>query len=110
MVFFGVYLVSILFYMVLSGFYGFHNDMENIDPLDNVLVTPTSEQLRSNTTVEKLNEDHPDNCAICQDPMNKDQEVRTITYCNHMFHIDCIDTWLGRNIHCPCCRHDIRVT
>ena len=82
--------------------------LANMDNLENVIVTPTPEQLRDNTTVTVLQENKDDNCAICQDPLNKDHEVRTITHCDHMFHIQCIDTWFQRDIHCPCCRHDIR--
>jgi len=82
---------------------------ENMEDLfQNVPIIPTQEQLRNNTSVTRLSEDHPDNCAICQDPMSMNQDIRTLHHCQHIFHLDCIDTWFGRNIHCPCCRHDIR--
>jgi len=82
--------------------------LQNLDNLNDVPIIPTAEHLRNNTTVKKLDEDYADNCAICQDPMVKDQDVRTINHCQHIFHMQCIDTWFQRNIHCPCCRHDIR--
>lgn len=78
------------------------------DLLEDVPIIPTDEQLRNNTTVVTLTEDKSDNCAICQDPLLKDQQTRTINHCNHMFHQTCIDTWFQRNIQCPNCRHDIR--
>jgi len=77
-------------------------------PLQNVLVIPTEEQVRNNTTLYMMDEDSTENCAICQDPFLKDQEARTITHCLHMFHRTCIDTWFQSNCHCPNCRHDIR--
>jgi hypothetical protein len=80
----------------------------NLGDLEDVPIIPTDEHLRNNTTVRCLEADVGDNCAICQDPMNATQNIRTITHCEHMFHIQCIDTWFQRNIHCPCCRHDIR--
>jgi hypothetical protein len=76
--------------------------------LEDVPIIPTAEHLRNNTTVRQLDADIGDNCAICQDPLTATQEVRTINHCQHMFHMQCIDTWFQRNIHCPCCRHDIR--
>jgi hypothetical protein len=77
-------------------------------PLQDVLVIPTEEQVRNNTTLRTLDEDSTENCAICQDPFLEDQEVRTITHCRHDFHRTCIDTWFQSNCHCPNCRHDIR--
>jgi len=83
-------------------------DMDQFSDLENVPVAPTEEHLRANTKVTQLEADHDDACAICQDPMKKEQEVRTLTHCQHIFHMDCIDTWFRQNIQCPCCRHDIR--
>ena len=80
----------------------------NLGDLEDVPIIPTDEHLRNNTTVTRLEVDIGDNCAICQDPLVTTQDVRTINHCQHMFHIQCIDTWFQRNIHCPCCRHDIR--
>jgi len=34
--------------------------------------------------------------------------VRKINGCGHLFHINCIDTWLEENITCPVCRTDLR--
>ena len=54
-------------------------------------------------------EQQDDNCAICQDVIEINQSVRRLTHCNHYFHEICIDTWFQRNVHCPTCRHDIRI-
>ena len=51
---------------------------------------------------------NPDNCAVCQDQLKKEQEARTINHCSHMFHRECIDRWFETNVQCPCCRYDIR--
>jgi hypothetical protein len=50
-------------------------------------------------------------CAICQDPLMAETEVRPlreITHCEHIFHQTCIDRWFTRNVRCPVCRFDIR--
>jgi len=47
-------------------------------------------------------------CAICLSNM-KISEYKT-TYCNHLFHPDCLNTWLEHHITCPICRHNIGST
>ena len=48
-------------------------------------------------------------CAICISEFNEGEEVRNLP-CGHMFHIGCIDEWLGLNVTCPLCKQDVRVT
>ena len=76
--------------------------------LQPVVVRPTAEQIAANTTVGNLVSDTDHSCAICQDQLTSDQEGRKLNACGHWFHKTCIDTWLGTNVHCPVCRHDIR--
>lgn len=73
-----------------------------------VVVRPTAEQIAANTTVGNLVSDTEHTCAICQDQLTNEQEGRKLNACGHWFHKNCIDTWLGTNVHCPVCRHDIR--
>lgn len=73
-----------------------------------VVVRPTPEQIEANTTVGNLVSDTDNSCAICQDVLTAEQEGRKLNACGHWFHRECIDTWLGTNVHCPVCRHDIR--
>jgi hypothetical protein len=76
--------------------------------LEPVTVRPTQQHLEENTTLTRLTETHSDNCAICQDPMENDQMMRTILYCGHAFHQSCVDVWFNESVRCPTCRHDIR--
>ena len=45
-------------------------------------------------------------CTICQDDYKNNDLIRQIK-CNHIFHINCIDTWLlDYNYKCPICRQE----
>ncbi|KAI5783890.1 hypothetical protein DFH27DRAFT_487773 [Peziza echinospora] len=46
-----------------------------------------------------------DKCLVCLSEYETGEECRSLTQCNHVFHKECIDTWLttGRNS-CPLCR------
>ena len=76
---------------------------QNLEP---VVVRPTRQQIQSATTVLQLTTIEP--CSICQDSIQIGQNARKLNHCSHVFHEGCIDTWFGRNVHCPICRHDIR--
>jgi hypothetical protein len=75
-------------------------------PMEDVIVSPSTEQIRLATTVSNTPMD--DNCAICQEEVMPDAEIRTINQCNHAFHKGCIDQWFDRSVFCPICRIDIR--
>lgn len=74
-----------------------------------VPVYPTAREIDNASTTFMTTEQQDDNCAICQDVIESNQTVRRLTHCNHYFHQLCIDTWFQRNVHCPSCRHDIRI-
>jgi len=76
---------------------------QNLEP---VVVRPTRQQIQAATTVLQLTTVEP--CSICQDSIQVGQNARKLNHCSHVFHEGCIDTWFGRNVHCPICRHDIR--
>jgi hypothetical protein len=77
---------------------------------DPVVVRPTEAQIDAATVLNTVTIQLETPCAVCQDTMNVQQMTRTINTCRHTFHTTCIDTWFQRNVHCPICRHDIRIT
>ena len=85
---------------------GFINSL--FGPMEDVVVSPSTEQIRLATTVSKTEKSMDDNCAICQEEVVTDSEIRTINHCNHAFHKGCIDQWFERSVFCPICRIDIR--
>ena len=46
------------------------------------------------------------NCTICMDNINKNESCKKLE-CGHIFHSNCIDTWLNRVLECPVCRQTI---
>lgn len=50
------------------------------------------------------------NCTICFEDFKMNDRVRELC-CAHIFHPDCVDTWLiGHSNCCPYCREEIEVT
>ncbi|XP_060217944.1 E3 ubiquitin-protein ligase ATL31-like [Lycium barbarum] len=46
-------------------------------------------------------------CAVCLNEFEDDETLRLIPKCDHVFHPDCIDAWLGSHDTCPVCRADL---
>ena len=76
--------------------------------MEPVIVRPTLQQIAANSTIVDVASINGA-CAICQENMDNTEQIRRLNRCHHMFHDDCIGTWLQQNVHCPTCRHDIRV-
>lgn len=47
-------------------------------------------------------------CTICIEDFVEREEVRVLP-CSHLYHLKCIDKWLGSNRTCPVCKSDIRI-
>lgn len=44
-------------------------------------------------------------CSICLESMELDEEVRELITCTHVFHRECLDTWVNDgHVTCPLCR------
>lgn len=43
-------------------------------------------------------------CAVCLSVLEDGEMVRVLPNCKHMFHVECIDMWLGSHPTCPLCR------
>ncbi|PIN25926.1 hypothetical protein CDL12_01340 [Handroanthus impetiginosus] len=49
-------------------------------------------------------------CSVCLCKVDEGDEVTELR-CNHLFHIACLDRWLGYgNMTCPLCRINLRLT
>lgn len=57
------------------------------------------------STLNRVTPSEPVQCGICLDDIN---EECIQLFCNHKFHINCLQPWLTRNhTTCPTCRADI---
>ncbi|KAM7277765.1 hypothetical protein ACFE04_004899 [Oxalis oulophora] len=43
-------------------------------------------------------------CLICLGEFEEREAIKTIPYCSHAFHLQCIDRWLAWHVTCPVCR------
>uniref|UniRef100_A0A803KPC2 RING-type E3 ubiquitin transferase n=1 Tax=Chenopodium quinoa TaxID=63459 RepID=A0A803KPC2_CHEQI len=43
-------------------------------------------------------------CAVCLGAFEEKEMVRLLPKCGHVFHADCVDTWLRMHVTCPVCR------
>ncbi|KAL2464391.1 E3 ubiquitin-protein ligase [Forsythia ovata] len=43
-------------------------------------------------------------CAICLESFVEGDECKSLPTCQHIFHANCVDQWLGRKLNCPTCR------
>ncbi|KAK8560937.1 hypothetical protein V6N13_026372 [Hibiscus sabdariffa] len=44
-------------------------------------------------------------CRVCLESMEKNDEMRQLCMCSHVFHRQCIDTWVDEGrVTCPLCR------
>uniref|UniRef100_A0A7C8ZD05 RING-type E3 ubiquitin transferase n=1 Tax=Opuntia streptacantha TaxID=393608 RepID=A0A7C8ZD05_OPUST len=46
-------------------------------------------------------------CVVCLSTLEEDDLARRLPNCNHVFHAECIDTWLTAQPTCPICRIEI---
>jgi hypothetical protein len=75
-----------------------------------VIVRPSAETIQQATEQRTISEPPPPDgvCVICQEEFEIGATVRTIRYCQHVFHGDCIMRHFETSVRCPTCRHDIR--
>ncbi|CAI9779660.1 unnamed protein product [Fraxinus pennsylvanica] len=43
-------------------------------------------------------------CAICLESFIEGDDCKILPSCQHLFHANCVDQWLGRKLNCPTCR------
>lgn len=56
------------------------------------------------TVYQKVEESETVECSVCLSLLQNGEMARTLPNCNHTFHADCVDKWLGTQSTCPICR------
>lgn len=89
----------------------FQNLFQNPSLFQNVIVSPTSEQI-TNATETILYDSNMDfindRCPITLEEFQENERVVRITHCGHTFGESSIQNWFRTNVRCPVCRFDIR--
>jgi hypothetical protein len=86
-------------------------DVNLLDSLTSVRVTPTREQIRNATTIRTAGPNDVNMCSICQEnyeTTHRPDTICEINHCQHSFHNSCLMRWFDENTRCPVCRWDIR--
>ena len=74
-----------------------------LDEIDKLQSKPIHANIVNNFTKQHTNEP----CCIC---MTGDSQKQSYTLpCNHIMHVDCLDTWFLHNHTCPVCRTDFNI-
>ena len=55
---------------------------------------------------KKISDNNSNICSICIDNINKGEEYSELS-CNHIYHTNCILSWLEKHATCPTCRKNI---
>ncbi|KAL4567050.1 hypothetical protein LXL04_022621 [Taraxacum kok-saghyz] len=65
----------------------------------------TREFLVTSKCKDVLGNNSSKDCAICLDEFKGEDEIRCLTNCKHMFHLNCLDRWMDQiQDTCPLCR------
>ena len=60
--------------------------------------------VKSIDTFTKPIEHFQGECSICLFEYDKNNKIVKLNKCNHIFHKDCINKWIGIKNTCPMCR------
>ncbi len=71
-------------------------------------MMPVSTDSAPNSTVSQDEEDDDELCVICQDEVRAGDRVKVLA-CKHIYHADCLNQWLARNLACPMCMAPVPV-
>ncbi|XP_021294728.1 E3 ubiquitin-protein ligase ATL41-like [Herrania umbratica] len=73
-----------------------------LDPLVIASLPTFTYRLTASSQID--DHDEPTECSVCLGNITDESTVRLLPNCKHMFHVECIDTWLGSHTTCPICR------
>lgn len=77
--------------------------------MDTSSIKPASRDALFNLRIHTIcqrEENEGASCAVCLDEFEVGNKVKKMP-CNHLFHNECLLTWLGKQNTCPACRHEL---
>lgn len=67
----------------------------------------TQDQIDRIEVIEfKSNSFNQENCSICYEEYKQGEKLKQLN-CKHVYHINCISTWLNKEKKCPMCKEEI---
>ena len=57
--------------------------------------------------IQKYDSRRETECAICLEEFKRNDIIKEFYKCKHIFHKDCLKSWLKRSNCCPLCKHDL---
>ncbi|CAK9169367.1 unnamed protein product [Ilex paraguariensis] len=90
----------------------FSRSYNNGDIADQIEMRITRSPSMSSEDIKELpcfhykveRENSPLECAVCLENFMVGDKCRLLPKCNHIFHAECIDSWLLKTAACPICR------
>ncbi|XP_061999694.1 ERAD-associated E3 ubiquitin-protein ligase HRD1-like [Rosa rugosa] len=77
---------------------------------DLILKKTSSQRQFQATSSSSEQEMHKSSCIVCMNSMEGRDEVRELCNCEHVFHRDCLDAWIGQaQLTCPLCRSELLI-
>jgi len=57
--------------------------------------------------IQKYDSRRETECVICLEEFKRNDIIKEFYKCRHIFHKDCLKSWLKRSNACPLCKHDL---
>ena len=103
-----------LFTLSMCSIYGLYYVVNKIKS-----ISDNADSIRENINIDSLNtlvvcnELPENNCSICLEEFKNEDLLKKLN-CNHIFHKDCLGTWINNNTNknnntCPLCRRVVTV-
>ena len=93
---------GITLYMILRGAFPRHTEIQTLSDieLNNIVIQDYS-------TITNEHQEKYSSCVVCSDTFTNDHKVKQLQ-CEHIFHVECIDTWLRTySAQCPLCKQNV---
>ncbi|KAI4373567.1 hypothetical protein MLD38_011681 [Melastoma candidum] len=105
-----IVLLTVLLFMAFFSLYLRCFSSSDPSPSPARRGSPPSEAEAAKTELPEVSYregDHPhgqSDCTVCLSEFQEGEKVKVIPRCRHVFHPDCLDSWLSSHLSCPVCR------
>ncbi len=68
----------------------------------------SNDQIEKIQVVEYSKSQKENICSICFSEYKLKEKIKKLP-CNHLFHINCVDTWMKKEKKCPFCKEEVKL-